>query len=66
MINDELSLKPKVMLLTRQLDKKSTGSRELLCRLNYDALKEIYSEKIGTVWIVSSTYAWNRHSPRRV
>ena len=49
MINDELSLKPKVMLLTRQLDKKSTGSRELLCRLNYDALKEIYSEKIGTV-----------------
>jgi glycosyltransferase involved in cell wall biosynthesis len=46
MINDKLYLKPKVMLLTKQLDIKPTGGRELLCKLNYDAMKEIYGEQL--------------------
>lgn len=34
----------KAMLLTNQLHKSPTGGRELLCKLNHDALKNIYGK----------------------
>ena len=46
MINDELSLKPKVLLFTKQLDINPTGGRELLCKLNHEVLKEIHGEQL--------------------
>lgn len=46
MNNDELSLKLKVMLITKKLDIKPIGGRQLLCKLNHDAIKEIYGEKL--------------------
>ena len=45
MLNYDLSFKQKVLLLTKQLDMSPTGGRELLCKLNHDALKEIYGER---------------------
>lgn len=36
----------KVMLVTKQLDQAPSGGRELLCKLNHDALKEIYGEQL--------------------
>src|SRR5471032_2308037 len=33
-----------VMLLTNKLEKSPAGGRELLCKLNHDALREIYGE----------------------
>lgn len=33
---------PKVLLVTKKLDPLPTGGRELLCKLNYDALASIY------------------------
>jgi len=33
---------PKVMLLTNTLDESPNGGRELLCRLNYESLHELY------------------------
>jgi glycosyltransferase involved in cell wall biosynthesis len=46
MINYQLSVNPKVMLLTKQLNMKPTGGRELLCKLNHDAMKEIFGEQL--------------------
>ena len=46
MLNHDLSFKPKVMLLTKQLDMSPGGGRELLCKLNHDALREIYGERL--------------------
>lgn len=34
----------KVILLTKQLEKAPRGGRELLCKLNYDALLKLYGE----------------------
>jgi len=36
--------KPKVLLLTNGLYSSPSGGRELLCKLNHDALKEIYGD----------------------
>lgn len=36
----------KVMLVTNQLQDFPAGGRELLCKLNHDALKEIYGERL--------------------
>jgi glycosyltransferase involved in cell wall biosynthesis len=36
----------KIMLLTNQLHASPPGGRELLCKLNYDALKEIYGDRM--------------------
>jgi glycosyltransferase involved in cell wall biosynthesis len=41
-----LVLDSKVMLLTKQLEISPKGGRELLCKLNHDALKEIYGERL--------------------
>jgi len=46
MIICSLPLDLKVMLLTRQLDMSPTGGRELLCKLNFDALSKIYGERL--------------------
>lgn len=35
-----------IMLLTNQLQIKPAGGRELLCKLNHDALKDIYGERL--------------------
>jgi polysaccharide biosynthesis protein PslH len=40
----DLKLHIKLMLLTKQLHDSRSGGRELLCKLNHDALKEIYGE----------------------
>lgn len=34
------------MLVTKQLDSTPSGGRELLCKLNYDALKAIYGDRL--------------------
>jgi glycosyltransferase involved in cell wall biosynthesis len=44
MLNENILTRPKVMLLTKQLDDYPTSGRELLCKLNYDALREMYGE----------------------
>ena len=36
----------KVMLLTKQLHASPAGGREMLCKLNHDALKEIYGGRL--------------------
>jgi len=46
MLNYDRSVKPKVLLLTKQLDMSPTGGRELLCKLNFDALSKIYGERL--------------------
>jgi glycosyltransferase involved in cell wall biosynthesis len=46
MLNYDRSFKPKVLLLTKQRDMSPTGGRELLCKLNHDALREIYGERL--------------------
>ena len=46
MLNYNISSKPKVLLFTKQLDMSPTGGRELLCKLNHDALREIYGEQL--------------------
>jgi len=46
MLNYDSSVKPKVLLLTKQLDMSPTGGRELLCKLNHDALQDIYGERL--------------------
>lgn len=46
MLNYDVSFNPKVMLLTKQLDAFPTGGRELLCKLNHDALEEIYGDRL--------------------
>ena len=38
--------KSKIMLLTKQLDPNPRGGRELLCALNYRALKDIFGESL--------------------
>ena len=35
----------KVMLLTNKLCDSLAGGRELLCKLNHDALRDIYGER---------------------
>ena len=35
----------KVLLLTNKLHDSPAGGRELLCKLNHDALQEIYGER---------------------
>lgn len=42
----DISIKMKVLLLTKQLYMSPTGGRELLCKLNHDVLKEIYGERL--------------------
>lgn len=37
---------PKLLLLTKRLDANPTGGRALLCKLNYQALAEIYEERL--------------------
>ena len=39
-------LTAKVMLLTNALDLSPSGGRELLCKLNHDALREIYGDRL--------------------
>ena len=39
-------LPAKVMLLTNKLHASPSGGRELLCKLNHDALKEIYGDRL--------------------
>lgn len=34
------------MLVTNSLEKKPAGGRELLCKLNYDVLRQIYGERL--------------------
>ena len=46
MLNYDVSFNPKVMLLTKELDAFPAGGRELLCKLNHDALEEIYGERL--------------------
>lgn len=36
----------KVMLLTKRLEANPSGGRELLCKVNYHALKEIYRDRL--------------------
>ena len=36
----------KLLLLTNQLEDKPSGGRQLLCKLNYDVLKEIYGNQL--------------------
>jgi hypothetical protein len=36
----------KIMLVTKQLENYPSGGRELLCKLNYQALKEIFSDRL--------------------
>ena len=43
-MNSDMSAK--VMLLTNQLHKSPSGGRELLCKLNHDALEEIYGDRL--------------------
>ena len=47
MISDfDSSARPKVMLVTNQLQDSPSGGRELLCKLNYEALSAIYGERL--------------------
>ena len=40
---------PKVMLLTKQLDPDPRGGREMLCKLNYDALSSLFGDRLVVV-----------------
>jgi polysaccharide biosynthesis protein PslH len=53
MPNFNVTSSPKVLLLTKQLDAFPKGGRELLCRLNYDALREIYDEQLVLFELIS-------------
>lgn len=44
MLENTCAITPKVMLFAKQLDLSPAGGRELLCRLNYVALREIYGD----------------------
>ena len=44
--DNNISYKPRVLLITKQIDISPTGGRELLCKLNYEALREIYGERL--------------------
>ena len=46
MLDNSLSFNSKMMLVTNQLDHAPTGGRELLCKLNYDVLKDIYQDRL--------------------
>lgn len=46
MINYNIHDESKVLLLTNKLDHSPSGGREQLCKLNYDALKEICQEQL--------------------
>ena len=48
MKNDQHIL-PKVMLLTKQLDPDPRGGREMLCKLNYDALSSLFGDRLVVV-----------------
>lgn len=39
-------LEPAVMIVTNQLQVSPAGGRELLCKLNHDALKDIYGDRL--------------------
>lgn len=39
-------LAPRVMLVTNRLQDAPAGGRELLCKLNHDALKDIYGDRL--------------------
>jgi glycosyltransferase involved in cell wall biosynthesis len=43
-----------IMLVTRQLQSAPSGGRELLCKLNHDALKEIYGDRLVVFEVPSS------------
>lgn len=45
-INQFNSLAPRVLLVTKQLERSPVGGRQLLCKLNFDALKAIYGERL--------------------
>lgn len=44
--NFACSTQPKIMLITNQLQNSPSGGRELLCKLNYQALTEIFCERL--------------------
>lgn len=46
MLNYDPNFMLKVLLFTKQLDRSPIGGRELLCKLNHDALREIYGERL--------------------
>lgn len=46
MPNNSISCQSQVMLVTNQLDQTPSGGRELLCKLNHDALQDIYGKRL--------------------
>ena len=42
----EITSPKKIMLLTKKLDVASSGGRTMLCKLNYDVLKELYKDRL--------------------
>jgi polysaccharide biosynthesis protein PslH len=45
-INSSNTSAPRLMLVTNQLQDSPAGGRELLCKLNHDALKDIYGDRL--------------------
>ena len=45
---------PKVMLLTKQLDPDPRGGREMLCKLNYEALSSLLGDRLVVVQLPHS------------
>lgn len=45
-ISKSYSSASRVLLVTKQMDELPSGGRELLCKLNFDALKAIYGERL--------------------
>jgi len=45
-VNKNQDRPKRIMLLTRQLQPSIPGGRELLCKLNHDALQEIYGKRL--------------------
>ncbi|OOZ40923.1 glycosyltransferase [Solemya elarraichensis gill symbiont] len=43
-----------LVLITKGLDPNPSGGRELLCKLNYDALQEIYNDQLILIQLIHS------------
>ena len=41
-----MTVLPNILIVTKRLDPAPAGGRELLCRLNYDALKALYGDRL--------------------
>lgn len=41
-----MNVKPNILLITKKLEQVPLGGRELLCKLNFDALKGIYDDRL--------------------